>query len=223
MANSSSGSPGNSGNQTGNTVTEQVKQQTQQAVGQATQQAKSALASQKGQTAHGLTDVADALRQTGQQLQQKNQPMDSMAGQVIARAATGVDDVAGYLQSRDLSQIMGDVESFARRNSTLFLGGAFVIGLAAARFLKSSPPSSPTGSGAQGGSGYYGHQGGYPRYDNVAGMPNMSYQYSPGLVGQQPNDGTGSYGYEPTETFETNNPGYAPTDVEMRGSDGTTS
>jgi hypothetical protein len=222
MVNSSSGSPGSSGNQTGNTVTEQVKQQTQQAVGQVTQQATSTLASQKGQTAHGLTDVADALRQTGQQLQQKNQPMEGMAGQMIERAATGVDDVAGYLQNHDLNQIVGDFESFARRNSALFLGGAFVLGLAAARFLKSSPPSSQMGSGEQGGTGYYGRQGGYPRYDNVGGMPNVSYQYSPGLMGQQSNGGVGAYDYQPTASG-TSSTGYTPQDVELRGNDGTPS
>jgi hypothetical protein len=39
-----------------------------------------------------------------------------------------------------------DLEGFARRNPALFFGAAFGLGLLAARFLKSTPPSYNTKS-----------------------------------------------------------------------------
>ena len=37
--------------------------------------------------------------------------------------------------------MLSDVKDFARKNPAIFLGGAFAMGIVAARFLKSSPMS----------------------------------------------------------------------------------
>jgi hypothetical protein len=92
---------------------------------------------QKDRAAEGLGSVAQALRQTGQQLQGQNQEAFTS---YIDRAASQVDRFSTYLQQKDMGQLVYDVERFARRQPALFLGGAFVLGLLGARFLKSSSP-----------------------------------------------------------------------------------
>jgi hypothetical protein len=52
-----------------------------------------------------------------------------------------VERVANYLRERDFHQLVNDAEDFARRSPAVFLGSAFVLGLAASRFLKSSRPA----------------------------------------------------------------------------------
>jgi hypothetical protein len=42
------------------------------------------------------------------------------------------------MREKDPAEMVHDAERFARRNPTAFVGGAFVLGLALARFLKSS-------------------------------------------------------------------------------------
>lgn len=60
----------------------------------------------------------------------------------MGHAAGGqVERLARYLHDRDVRQVVSDVEDLARRSPGMFLGGAFVIGLAASRFLKSSRPA----------------------------------------------------------------------------------
>jgi len=127
---------------------QQVFQQTQQAAGQAVdkarEQVKSQLSSQKDRAAEGLGGVAQALRQTAQQLREQNQ---APVAEVTERAAQAVDGVTGYFRDHDVDQLVGEVENFARREPMLFLGGAFALGFAAARFLKSSGQSASASGG----------------------------------------------------------------------------
>jgi hypothetical protein len=56
--------------------------------------------------------------------------------------AKQVEQVSTYLEQKDLRDVLKDVEGFARRNPAVFIGGAFALGILAARFLKSSGDSS---------------------------------------------------------------------------------
>jgi hypothetical protein len=194
-------------------VTEQVKQKAQdaventqqaasQAAGQAIDQAKSRLDSQKEQGAETLSQAAQALRHAGEDLRQQN----GMVAGVVDNAAGQIDRAAQYLQSHSVDQLMGDAEDLARRNSTMFLGGAFVLGLLAARFLKSSPPRrqySPNGGYPyrSGGTSFGGQTSGQYSYGNVQyptedvqGAPYVVRDYAPGLMGNT--SGTGTTGFE---------------------------
>jgi hypothetical protein len=127
-------------------VTEQVKdtarqtlEQGQQAAGQALDKAKdtvkSQLSSQKEKAVSTLGNFTDALHQTGDQLRQSGQGVfggyaDSLAGQI--------DRAVDYLRENDIDDLAAQVEDFARKQPALFIGGAFVVGVALARFLKSS-------------------------------------------------------------------------------------
>ncbi len=105
----------------------QVTTRVDQAVGQATQT---------------LEQVANAVRQTGQTLRERDQ---APIGNVADQAAEQVERAAGYLRGRDANQLLRDAEDFARRQPAIFLGGALAAGWFVARFLKSSPPESGGG------------------------------------------------------------------------------
>jgi hypothetical protein len=102
---------------------------------QASHQATTRLDAQRERAAEGLGSVAQALRQTGQQLREKEQ---APFGQYAETAADQVERLSGYLRTHDVSQIVDEAESLARRQPTMFMAGAFGLGLLLARFLKSS-------------------------------------------------------------------------------------
>ena len=102
---------------------------------QAKNEAKSSLQSQKETAAKELHGVANALRQTSSTLRQQDQ---TMFAQYSNRAADSVERVSNYLAEHDVEDFVNEAEDFARRQPELFIGGAFTLGLLAARFLKSS-------------------------------------------------------------------------------------
>ena len=60
------------------------------------------------------------------------------AADVVDAAANRVGNVSGYLEERSLADILSEAEDVARRHPGVMLGGMFVTGLLAARFLKAS-------------------------------------------------------------------------------------
>jgi hypothetical protein len=102
---------------------------------QAAGQARSAADDGKQRLASRIDDVAQAFHRTGEQLRSEQQ--DSLS-QLTDGIGAQIDRVAAYLQQRDVRSLASEVEHFARRQPALFMGGAFTLGLLAARFLKSS-------------------------------------------------------------------------------------
>ena len=117
-------------------VADQTKQAAQQVTDQTKQAAKSQLAARKDQTANGLHVVSSAVRDMGDKLRQNDQT--ASYAQFADQAANQVQRMAGSLRNHDVRDIADDAEDWARRDPMLALGGAFVLGLLAARFLKSS-------------------------------------------------------------------------------------
>src|SRR6476660_675946 len=72
------------------------------------------------------------------------------AAHYIRQASEQIQGVADTVRERDVRELVGEVQEFARRQPTLFFGGAVVLGFAALRFLKSTAPNaggtSQTGS-----------------------------------------------------------------------------
>lgn len=89
---------------------------------------------QKEQLADRVRRVGSAVREAGDRLRDE----DQLLGRYAGFAADGIERAASYLSTADPKAAIQDVESFARRKPALFFGGAFLIGLAAGRFLKSS-------------------------------------------------------------------------------------
>ena len=116
-------------------VVSQTQQQTSQLMDKAQAQAKSRLTTQKHQATQGLQSLAQTLDQTSQQLQQQGQ--ESLA-QYATKASDQVAQLAQHLQQRDINQLLGEAQDYARGHPISFLAGAFALGFTAARFLKSS-------------------------------------------------------------------------------------
>jgi hypothetical protein len=124
----------------------QVGQAAKDALGQVKDNATTAIDDKKANLAQGLTSVADTLRQVGGTLKpaEGEPPANKVAElttQYTESLSEQVEKISGYLERQDLRGLMSDLEGFARRNPAIFLGGAFALGILAARFLKSSNPN----------------------------------------------------------------------------------
>jgi len=116
-------------------IAQQAQQKLGEAASQASEQALSQLEARKAQAAEGLGSVAQALEQTSEQLRNQQQ---AVVPEDLHGAAGTIRGAADYLKTNDVRQLVGNVREVARRQPELFLGGAFVLGLLTARFLKSS-------------------------------------------------------------------------------------
>src|SRR6266508_4491602 len=89
--------------------------------------------------AEQLRSLAEAVRETGSQLENKGSPF----GGYVGKAAGQIERLSEIAVSKNPRDLVDSVERFARRDRALFLGGAMTLGLMAARFLRSS--SRPRG------------------------------------------------------------------------------
>jgi hypothetical protein len=112
---------------------------------------RDAVQDQKNAGADFISGVAGAVRRAANEFDD-NIPL---AGQYIRRAATQIDSASEALRRRELRELLGGVQDFARRQPTAFLGAAVLAGFAVVRLLKSStapeqgstaPQSSNAGS-----------------------------------------------------------------------------
>lgn len=118
----------------------QAKEAAGNAVEQAKDKAGSVLDEQKTNLASGVASVADSIRQVGENLggSGENNQIAALAGKYGDNLAQQVERFSSYINEREIRELVTDVEKFARRNPIVFVGGAFVLGVFAARFLKSS-------------------------------------------------------------------------------------
>jgi hypothetical protein len=103
--------------------------------------AESQLSKQK-ETASGMLDqVADAIRMTGDHLRASRQDRVARYAQ---QASDQVKRISESIRGAEPRDVLRRVEDVARREPALFMGGAFLLGLVGARFLKSSERSPDT-------------------------------------------------------------------------------
>lgn len=95
----------------------------------------SAAEQQKQRAAEGMEGVARSLHDMARNLNSQDQ---ALPARYTDLAAEGLERAAHALQEKTVNDLMNDAEEFARRQPAVFLGGAFVVGLLVARFLKSS-------------------------------------------------------------------------------------
>jgi hypothetical protein len=88
---------------------------------------------QKAAGADFVSGMAGALRRAANEFGEVPQ-----AAQYIRLAANEIDSVSDAFRKRDLNQLVSDVQGFARRQPTAFLGMAVLAGFAVVRFLKTS-------------------------------------------------------------------------------------
>lgn len=92
---------------------------------------------QKRAGADYVVGVADAVRRAAGEFDEQI----PQAGEYIRSAADQMETMADSLRRRDIRQMLSDVQSFARRQPTAFLGASLFAGFAAIRFLRSSARS----------------------------------------------------------------------------------
>ena len=91
--------------------------------------------SRKDRAAAEVATIKHAIRKAGEQLDKEDDT--TLAGYVNSAADT-VGNVESYLRDTDLSDVYHDVSDTIRRHPAWTLGGLFVVGLVASRFLKAS-------------------------------------------------------------------------------------
>jgi hypothetical protein len=124
-----------------------------QGVGQEVKErTQSAIAEGKGRITSGLDGIASTLGKTSEDLQSSELGQLAPYGERLQDWTQGLSD---YLKTANAGDLLHDAESLARRQPVLFLGSAFVIGLAAARFLKSSSTRGRAASHYPGGEASY--------------------------------------------------------------------
>jgi hypothetical protein len=89
----------------------------------------------KNRAAVELGNVGQAARRAAEKLQDQNS--GPMAG-VVEGAAEKLERAAKYIEQKKVEELVKDVEGLARRRPALFLGGLFVVGMAAARLTKAA-------------------------------------------------------------------------------------
>lgn len=161
-----------------------VKEQAKRTVTQVSEQAKTNVGSRMGEVAQELGTVAEAVRQTSEELNSNDQ---AAIGRYGTRIADQIESVSNYLNDRGVEEVLTDVEGLARRQPAIFLGGAFMLGLLVGRFVRSSSQNM----GYQDG-GFRGYQdypsGGYQGggYQNTgssrggSGYSGSGYEYNRG-------------------------------------------
>jgi hypothetical protein len=116
-----------------------AKQAGGEIVNQVQQRAGSQLDRQKETAATELSQVVNAVRQLGQTLSgEANGPIARYAAEYSDKAANSLERFTNYIREQDARRLLDDVQNFGRRQPALLLGGAFLLGFAGARLIKSS-------------------------------------------------------------------------------------
>ncbi|MGL4608394.1 MAG: hypothetical protein ACRCYY_01735 [Trueperaceae bacterium] len=89
----------------------------------------------KGKVTSSLDAVASTLGKAKEELNSSDLKQLAPYGERLEDWTRGLSD---YLKTAKAGDLVRDAEQLARRQPALFLGGAFALGLIAARFLKSS-------------------------------------------------------------------------------------
>jgi hypothetical protein len=109
---------------------------------------------QKAAGADYVANVANIIRRTAYEFDNDI----PQAGHYIRKAATQLENVSDAMRNRDMSEIVSNVQEFARKQPTAFFGAAMLLGFAAVRFIKSGSgeasstrPASNAGGGSTAG------------------------------------------------------------------------
>jgi hypothetical protein len=97
----------------------------------------SSVEEQKVAGADFVSGMAGAIRRAANEFAEVPQ-----AQQHIRLAADQIDRVSHAFRERDLNRLVADVQGFARRQPTAFLGASVLAGFAIVRFLKTSTEAS---------------------------------------------------------------------------------
>ena len=89
---------------------------------------------QKNRAADGLGGIANVFRTAGNELRNDNEAVAAY----VDMASDQLKRFADQIRQKGVTDMLDDVQDFARRRPALFIGGAFLVGIGIARFLKST-------------------------------------------------------------------------------------
>lgn len=138
MVKASEGSLGSDVGRSARDTAQEIKREGGRLARGAVRYAEDAADERKNDTAEYILSLSAAILSGGRTLEQ--QGYGRSAG-FVKQVAHHVGDFANHLVEREPRELLRDVEHFARQRPALFLGGALLAGLGAARFLKSTPQS----------------------------------------------------------------------------------
>ncbi|NJM81465.1 MAG: hypothetical protein HC844_02340 [Tabrizicola sp.] len=124
-------------------VATNIKDVARSAANSAGEQAHHLATQAKDAASEKIADVAGALRNAASDMKG-----GSVAERTLGQIADGIADASESLQGKDIGQMIRSASDLARRNPVIFVGGAVLIGFAAARLLKAS--AQDTGSMTEG-------------------------------------------------------------------------
>ena len=124
----------------------QVREKAQEVAGQAQEKAQEAAGQARGkvseqvdqrstQAGEQVASAAGDMRSVSEEL--RKQGKDTPA-KYVEKGADKAEQLGSYLKEADGDSILSDIEDFGRRQPLAVLAGGLVVGIAAARFLKSS-------------------------------------------------------------------------------------
>jgi vacuolar-type H+-ATPase subunit H len=122
-----------------------IEQKANQATQRAAEQAKSSFDNARTQASEQVGAVARAVESAAETLRQKDQ---AGLSRKIEPLVQKIEQASTYLKDKSPRELKDDVDRFARERPAWFLGGAFLLGVLAARFLKSSERGSVEYAGA---------------------------------------------------------------------------
>ena len=117
---------------------DEIQAATKEILHDATDRVKSVVSEQKTAGADYLDTVARAIQRAAGEFE----PDVPQVAQYIRRAGSQLGSVADAVRQRDMRELVTEVEDLARRQPALFFGSAVILGFAAVRFLKSTPPQA---------------------------------------------------------------------------------
>ncbi|PRY93741.1 hypothetical protein BCF33_2625 [Hasllibacter halocynthiae] len=116
-------------------ATDELKDEASKLSDQAKRRAEAKLHDAQEAGAERAQTLAERMRAAGEEFGE-----GSLPDRYVGRMADSISDAAEAFASKDPGALLADVNAFARRNPTAFLGGAALLGFAVARFAKASTP-----------------------------------------------------------------------------------
>lgn len=123
--------------------------------------AKSVMGGTMSDLKAGATAKAEEVRETiaeegermASSLREAAGQQSGMQGRVLETMASGVASVSDTIRSRDVSTLLSDIQSFAKRNPAIFVAGAAAAGLLLARLAAQAGRAQDEGLGNHGRTG----------------------------------------------------------------------
>jgi hypothetical protein len=119
----------------GSAAVEEIKSTAQSAAREAQEAGLDFLHQQKEVISQRVHQYSGALRAASDRLSSEE---GNVLAQPAQKWAEQLERMSTYLRDKEPSEFLDDLETFARRKPEVLFGGLFVLGFAAARFLKAS-------------------------------------------------------------------------------------